>query len=83
MPRGVYYSTVQIFNHLPQNIFKFHNSLCIFKIFLRDHFVKNAFYFIEEFFSTDRDSQSAINIFYIVLFFFYVFNSTELYNVGI
>jgi hypothetical protein len=50
MQRGVYYSTIKIFNHLPQYVFKIHNNLCVFKILLRDHLVKNAFYFIEEFF---------------------------------
>jgi len=69
MQTGVYYWIVKIFNHLPQNIFKFHNNLHIFKILLRDHLVKNAFYFIEEFFSTDHDSQLAINILYCVPFF--------------
>jgi len=69
MQRGVYYSTVKIFNHLPQNIFKFHNNLHIFNILLRDHLVKNAFYFTEKFFSTDHDSQLAINILYRVPFF--------------
>jgi hypothetical protein len=54
MQRGVHYSTIKIFNHLAQNIFKFHINLHIFKILLRDHPVKNAFYFIEEFFSTDH-----------------------------
>ena len=42
--------SVKIFNHLPQNIFKIYNNLHIFKILLRDYLVKNAFYFIEEFF---------------------------------
>jgi len=50
MQRVFYYSTVKIFNLLPQNIFKFHINLQIFKILLRDHLVKNAFYFTEEFF---------------------------------
>ena len=69
MHRSVYYWTIKIFNHLPQNIFKFHNNLHVFKILLSDHLVINAFYFIEEFFSTDRDSQLAINILYCVPFF--------------
>jgi hypothetical protein len=42
---------------------------------LRDYLVKNAFYSIEEFFSTDHDSQLAINILYLFPFFI-VINST-------
>jgi len=59
--RGVYYSSVKILNQLPQNIFKFHH-IHIFKTSLWVYPVKNAFYSIEEFFSTDHDSQLAINI---------------------
>jgi len=47
----VYCSSVNIFNRLPQNIFKFCNNVNAFKNFLRDCLVKNAFYSIEEFFS--------------------------------
>jgi len=35
MQRGVHYSTVKIFNQLPQNIFKFHNNIHIFKTLLQ------------------------------------------------
>jgi len=63
---------LKIFSHLPQNIFKFHNNLHVFKILLSDHLVINAFYFIEEFFSTDHDSQLAINILYLVLFLLFL-----------
>ena len=69
MQRDVYYSIVKIFSHLPQNIFKFHINLHIFQILLRDHPVKNAFYFIEEFFPPDHDSQLTIKILYCVPFF--------------
>jgi len=75
MQRGVHYSTIKVFSHLPQNIFKFYNNLHIFKILLRDYLVKNAFYSNEEFFSSDHGSQLAINILYLVTFFI-VFNST-------
>jgi hypothetical protein len=34
-----------------KNISKFHNNVHIFKILLRNHLVKNAFYSIEEFLS--------------------------------
>ena len=44
--RGVCYSSVKIFNQLPQNIFKFHNNLHTFKTLLRDYHVNNAFYSI-------------------------------------
>jgi len=50
MHRGVYYSTIKILSHLPQNIFKFHNSLHIFKILLRDHLVKMSFVSLRDFF---------------------------------
>jgi len=33
--RGVYYSSVKVFNQLPQNIFKFCNNIHTFKIMLR------------------------------------------------
>ena len=41
--RGVHYSSVKIFNQLPQNIFKFHNNVRIF-------LVKDALYSPEEFY---------------------------------
>jgi len=50
MHRGVYYSTIKILNHLPQNIFKFHNCLHIFKILLSDHLVKMPFISLRNFF---------------------------------
>jgi len=49
--RDVYYSSVKIFNWLPQNILKFCYNIHSFKTLLRDYLVKNAFYFIEEFLS--------------------------------
>jgi len=63
---GVYYSSIKIFNHFQKIYLKFTTNLHIFKILLRDYLVKNAFYFIEEFFSTNHDSQLAINILYCV-----------------
>jgi hypothetical protein len=54
--RGVYYSCVKIFNHLPQNISKPHNNMHIFETMLRNCLVKNAFYSIDEFLSKDCDS---------------------------
>ena len=81
MHRGVYYSTIKILNHLPQNIFKFHNSLNIFKVLLRDHLVKMTFISLRDFFS-DHGSQLAINIPYFVPFF-QCFNSTKFYNIDI
>jgi hypothetical protein len=50
MQRAVYYSTIKIFNHLPENIFKFHNNLHIFKILLRDHLLKMPFISLRNFF---------------------------------
>jgi hypothetical protein len=42
--RGVYYSSVKIFNHLPQYIVKY-NNVHTFKTLLSDYLVKNAFFF--------------------------------------
>ena len=47
---------LKIFNQPTQNIITCHNNKHILKAFLRDYLVKNAFYSIEEFLSTDRDS---------------------------
>jgi len=50
---AVYYSSVKIFNHLSQNIFKYcNNNVCTFETLLRDYLIKNAFYSTEEFLST-------------------------------
>jgi hypothetical protein len=54
--RGVRYSSVKIFNHLPQNISKLHNNIHIFKNMLRNYLVKNAFYSIDEFLPKDCNS---------------------------
>jgi hypothetical protein len=54
--RGVYYSSVKIFNHLLQNISKLHNNIHIFKTMLKNYLVKNAFYSINEFISKDCNS---------------------------
>ena len=53
--RGVYYSSVKIFNKLPQNIFEFCIDILTFKTLLRDNLVKNAFYSIEEFLSAGHN----------------------------
>ena len=53
--RGVYYSSVKIFNQLPQNIFKCCNNIQTLKTSLRDHVVKNAFHSIEEFLSAGHN----------------------------
>jgi hypothetical protein len=54
--RGVYYSSIKVFNHLLQNISKLHNNIQIFKTMLRNYLVKNAFYSIDEFLTKDCDS---------------------------
>jgi hypothetical protein len=53
--RGVYYSSVKIFNQLPQNIFKYCNNIYTFKTLLGDYLVKNAFYSTEEFLSAGHN----------------------------
>ena len=47
--RGVYYSSIKIFNQLPQNISKYCNNIHTFKTLWKDYLVKNAFYSIKEF----------------------------------
>jgi len=49
--RGFYYSSVKIFNKLPQNIFKYCNNIHTFKTLLKDCLVKDSFYSIQEFLS--------------------------------
>jgi len=53
---GVYYSSVKIFNQLPQNIFKYFNNIHTFKTLLRDCLVKNAFYSIGEVLSAGHNN---------------------------
>jgi len=55
MQRVVYYSSVKIFNQLPQNILKFCYNVHIFKTLLRECLVKIAFYFIAYFLAADHN----------------------------
>jgi len=55
LQRDVYYSSVKIFNQLPQTILKFCNNVHIFRTLLKDYLVKNAFYSIEEFLSAGHN----------------------------
>jgi len=68
--RGVYSSSVEIFNKLPQNIFKYCNNIHTFKTLLRDYLVKNAFYSIEEFLCAAHNDvdiwTSKFNLYYCV-----------------
>jgi len=43
--KGVYYSTVKIFNQLPQNILKFFNIIHTFKTLLRDYYYYYYYYY--------------------------------------
>jgi hypothetical protein len=54
--RGACYSSVKIFNQLPQNIFKYCKNIHTFKTLLRDYLVKNAFYSNEEFLSAGHNN---------------------------
>jgi hypothetical protein len=54
--KGVYCTSVQIFGHLPQNIFKCHNNIHTFKTVLRDYLAKNTFHSIEEFLSAGHNN---------------------------
>ena len=71
--RVVYYSSVKIFNQLPQNIFKYCNNIHTFKILLRDYLVKNAFYSIEEFLSADRNSVDTLTFIFKLVLLLFVF----------
>ena len=51
--RCVYYSSVKIFNQLPQNIFKFGSNIHTSETLLRDY--ENAFYSSEEFLSAGHN----------------------------
>jgi len=53
--RGVFSSSVKIFNQLPHNIFKYCNNTHTIKTLLKDYLVKNAFYSIEEFLSAGHN----------------------------
>jgi hypothetical protein len=51
-----HYSSVKIFNQLPQNVFKYCNNIHNFKTLLRDYLVKNAIYSTEEFLSAGHNN---------------------------
>jgi hypothetical protein len=55
--RGVYYSSVEIFNQLPQYVVIYYNNIHTFKTLLRDCLVKSAFYSIEEFLSASHNNE--------------------------
>jgi len=71
--RVVYYSSVKIFNQLPQNIFKYCNNIHTFKILLRDYLVKNAFYSTEEFLSADHNSVDTLTFIFKLVLLLFVF----------
>jgi hypothetical protein len=54
--RGVCYSSVKIFNQLPQNVFRYYNNIHTVKTLLRDCLVKNVFYSMEEFLSAGNNN---------------------------
>ena len=54
--KGVYCSSVTIFNQLPQNTFKFHNNMHTFKTVSTDYLAKNTFYSTEKFLSTGHNN---------------------------
>jgi len=56
LQRGVYYSSIKIFNQQPQNIIKYCNKILTFKTLLRDYLVKNAFYSTEKILSAGRNN---------------------------
>jgi hypothetical protein len=52
--RGVYHSSIKIFNQFPQNVFKFNNNIRTFKTLIRDYLLKN-FIPMGEFLSTGNN----------------------------
>jgi hypothetical protein len=49
--RGVLYSSIRIYNNLPQNIQRMSDNGKIFKHALKNFLVRNAFYSVEEYIS--------------------------------
>lgn len=54
--RGVLYSSIMIFNKLPQNIQKMSDNVKIFKPKLKSFLTANVFYSVDEYISTSIDS---------------------------
>jgi hypothetical protein len=52
--RGVLYSSVMVYNNLPQNIRMTSDNVKIFKCTLKNFLILNAFYSIEEYISTNH-----------------------------
>jgi hypothetical protein len=55
--RGVLYSSIMIFNKLPQNIQKMTDNVKIFKSTLRSYLAASAFYSLDEYISASIESK--------------------------
>jgi hypothetical protein len=55
--RGVLYSSIMIFNKLPQHIQKMSDNVKIFKSTLRSYLPASAFYSLDEFISASIESK--------------------------
>jgi len=73
MGRGVYYSSVKIFNQLPQNIFKYCNNIHTFKTLLIDYLVKNAFYSTEEFLPAGHNNVDRLTFIFNLYYYYYYY----------
>jgi hypothetical protein len=53
--KDVIYASIKIFNNLPSNLLKHYTDRTAFRSELRKFLVKNAFYSIDEFLSSNHD----------------------------
>jgi hypothetical protein len=54
--RGVLYSSIMVFNNLPQNLQKMSNNTLIFKCMLKSFLTANAFYSMDEYITAKHNS---------------------------
>jgi hypothetical protein len=55
--KGITYSAIKIFNHLPLNIFELQENKPFFKSALRKYLFTYAFYSVEEFLACNKDEK--------------------------
>jgi hypothetical protein len=55
LQKGVIYASIKIFNNLPPDLLKHYIDRTAFRSELRKFLVKNAFYSIDEFLSSNHD----------------------------
>ena len=52
--KGAHYAGIKICNHLPTNIQCVQNKIHVFKSALKRFLLSNSFYFIEEYFNSNK-----------------------------